>query len=101
MALSKYSNPCKCLNPCSLSKINTTTQITAKTTTKTTIKTLQQPRKWDFDTNGNPYYTDLADYNKNHKNHSICQYTPIVSQLAKIEPKESRLTVKKPYPILK
>lgn len=94
MALSKYSNPYKCLNPCSLSKINTTTKTTAKTTTKT----LQQPRKWDFDTNGNPYYTDLPACNKKH---SICQYTPIVSQLAKIEPKESRLTVKKPYPILK
>jgi hypothetical protein len=85
MTICKYSNPCKCLKLCSLSKINT----------------LQQPRKWDFDINGNPYYTDLADTHLNHKNHIICQHTRIFSQLAKIEPKESRLTVKKPYPTLK
>jgi hypothetical protein len=83
MTICRYSNKsCQFLKLCSLSKSTP----------------LQQPRKWDFDTNGNPYYTDLPACNKNH---TSCQHPPIVSQLAKIEPKESRLTVKKPYPILK
>ena len=91
MTICKYSNnSCKFFKQCLVLK-------------PTTIL-LKQPRKWDFDINGNPYYTDLANLHvnhENHKNHSTCQDTPIFSQLAKIEPKESRLTVKKPYPTLK
>jgi len=63
----------------------------------TTITLIQQPRKWEFDINGNPYYTDLPNLHKNQKNHIICQEICMCSQLAKIEPKESRISLKKDY----